>query len=81
MATKKQDDAEKSLYTSVKEKIKYHKEAAKHLEVAAKHQLSAAKYYEEGYSDKALEYSNKSENEIRLANNCQKEASKDHKNL
>lgn len=81
MATKKQYNTEKSAYTSDEEKIKYHKKVAKHLETAAKYQLSTAKYYEEGRFDKALEYSNKSENEIRLANNYQKNISKDHKSL
>lgn len=81
MATKNQNDTEKSANTSDTAKIKFHIEAAKHLKLAAKHQLSAAKYYEGGYPDKALESSNESENEIRLANNCQKEASKDHKSL
>lgn len=58
--------------------IEYHKKAATHLEAAAKDHLEAAKQFEAGNHDKAAESKVAAHGHQNLANEAQKEDSKNN---
>jgi len=62
----------------VQKGIDNHKKAAKHLEEASKHHLQAAKHHEAGNHDKASDSTVKAHGHTCLANECQKEDTKNH---